>query len=131
MLTESSVSLLTGTFPGVTQRRIMLIGSSVSLLTGTFPWLLNYRGGQVALFNVFSLLGQAQVCNTCELPPYWIIPGFNCVYTKDNTLKIHVVPRAYIYMQIRLDLAKKLTERNAVTFPVTIPTQKFNIEYCN
>ena len=29
---------------------------------------------------------------TCELLPYWIIPGFNCVNTKENTLKIHVVP---------------------------------------
>ena len=39
----------------------MLTESSVSLLTGTFPGLLNYREGQVVLFNVFSLLGQAQV----------------------------------------------------------------------
>ena len=29
---------------------------------------------------------------TCELPPYWIIPGFSCVNTKENTLMIHVVP---------------------------------------
>ena len=28
---------------------------------------------------------------TRELPPYWIIPGFNCVNTKENTLMIHVV----------------------------------------
>ena len=26
-----------------------------------------------------------------ELPPYWIIPGFNCVNTKENTSMIHVV----------------------------------------
>ena len=38
----------------------MLTENSVSLLTGTFPGLLNYRGGQVVLGNVFSL-GQAQV----------------------------------------------------------------------
>ena len=37
----------------------MLTESSVSFLT--FPELLNHRGGQVVLFNVFSLLGQAQV----------------------------------------------------------------------
>ena len=69
----------------------MLTESSVSLLARTFPGLLNYRGGQV----VFSLLGQAHVAiligGTCELPPYWIIPGFNCVNTKENTLMIHVV----------------------------------------
>ena len=35
--------------------------SSASLLTGTFPGLLNYRGGQVVLVNVFALLGEAQV----------------------------------------------------------------------
>ena len=39
----------------------MLIENSVSLLTGTFPGLLNNRGGQVVLFNVFSLLRQAEV----------------------------------------------------------------------
>ena len=39
----------------------MLTESSVSLLTGTFPGLLIYRGGQVLLVNVFSFLGQAQV----------------------------------------------------------------------
>ena len=52
---------LLGHSQGVTQRRIKLTESSVSLLTGTFPRLLNYRGGQVVLFNIFSLLGQAQV----------------------------------------------------------------------
>ena len=39
----------------------MFTKSSVSLLTGTLPELLNYRGGQVVLFNVFSLPGQVQV----------------------------------------------------------------------
>ena len=41
----------------------MLTESSVSLLTGIFPGLPTciYRGGQVVLVNVFSLLGQAQV----------------------------------------------------------------------
>ena len=39
----------------------MLTESSVSFLTGTFPGLLNYRGGHVVLFNVFSVLGEAQV----------------------------------------------------------------------
>ena len=29
---------------------------------------------------------------TCELPPYLIIPGFNCVNAKENSLMIHVVP---------------------------------------
>ena len=46
---------LPGYSQGIVQRRIMLTESSVSLLTGTFPGLLNYRGGQVVLFNVFSL----------------------------------------------------------------------------
>ena len=46
---------------GVIQRRIMLTESSVSLLTGTFLGLLNYRGGQVMLVDVFFLLGEAQV----------------------------------------------------------------------
>ena len=39
----------------------MLTESSVSLLTGIFPGLLIYRGGQVVLVNVLSLLGQAHV----------------------------------------------------------------------
>ena len=52
---------LLGHSQGVIQRRIMLTESSVSLRGGTFPGLLNYRGGQVVLVNVFSLLGQAQV----------------------------------------------------------------------
>ena len=39
----------------------MLTESSVSFLTGIFPGLLIYRGGQVVLVSVFSLLGQAQV----------------------------------------------------------------------
>ena len=39
----------------------MLTESSVPLLTGTFPGLLNYRGGQVVLVNVFSSLAQAHV----------------------------------------------------------------------
>ena len=65
--------------------------SSVSLLTGAFLGLLNYRGGQVVLVNVFSLQGQAQVTilhkrGNRELPSYWIIPGFNCVNTKENIL---------------------------------------------
>ena len=76
----------------------MLTESSVLLLTGTFPGLLNYRGGHVVLVNVF---GQALIGSTRELPPYWIIPGFNCVNTKENTLMIHVVPTGtypfYIY----------------------------------
>ena len=97
---------LLGHSQGVIQRRIMLTESSASLLTGTFPGLLNYRGGQIVLVNVFSFLGQAQVAilhrrYTRELPPYWIIPGFNCVNTKENTLMIHVVPTGtypgYIY----------------------------------
>ena len=43
MLTESSVSLLTGIFQGVNviQRRIMLTESSVSLLTGIFQGCLS------------------------------------------------------------------------------------------
>ena len=52
---------LLGHSQGVIQRKIMLTKSSVSLFTGTFPGLLNYRGGQVVLVNVLSLLGQAQV----------------------------------------------------------------------
>ena len=72
----------------------MLTEYSVSLLTGTFPGLFNYRGGQVVLFNVFSLLGQAQVAILHRSYPlaYWIIKGFNCVNTKENILMIHVVP---------------------------------------
>ena len=38
---------------------------------------------------------------TRALPPYWIIPGFKCVNTKENSLMIHVVPTGtnpvYIY----------------------------------
>ena len=85
------------------QRRIMLNESSVSLLTGTFPGLLSYRESQIVLVNVFSSLGQAQVAilhrrYTRELPPCWIIPGFDCVNTKENTLMVHVVPTGtYIY----------------------------------
>ena len=51
---------LLGHSEGVILRRIMLTESSVSLLTGAFQGLLNYRGGQV-LVNVLSLLQQAQV----------------------------------------------------------------------
>ena len=84
----------------------MLTESSVSLLTRTFPRLLNYRGGQVVLVNVFSLLARLQYIvlhtrGTHELPPYWIFPRFNCVNTKENTSMIHVVPTGtypvYIY----------------------------------
>ena len=93
----------------------ILTESSVSLLTGTFPRLLIYRGGQVVLSSVFTLPGQAHarrqyfIGSTCELSPYWIIPGFNCVNTKENTLMIHVVPAGtfpiYIYAnQIGLGL---------------------------
>ena len=39
----------------------MLTESSISLLTRTSPGLLNYFGGQVVLFSVLSLLGQVQV----------------------------------------------------------------------
>ena len=34
----------------------MLTESSASLLAEKFPGLLNYKGGQVVLVNVFSLL---------------------------------------------------------------------------
>ena len=52
--------------------------------------------------------------------------------TKEYTLIIHVdrtgtYPVYNTYMQIRLDLAHKLSEHNAFTFPITIPTQEFNI----
>ena len=40
---------------------IMLSESSVSLFTGTFPGLHNCRGGQVVLLNVFFLLVKAHV----------------------------------------------------------------------
>ena len=74
---------------------------------------------------------QCFIRSTCELPPYWIIPGFNCVNTKENTLMIHVVSYQFTNMQIRLDLAYKLSEHNAFTFPITIPTHKFNIAIIN
>ena len=51
---------LLGHSQGVIQK-IMLTESSVSLLTGVFPGLLIYRGGQVVSVNEFSLLGQSQV----------------------------------------------------------------------
>ena len=60
---------LLGHSQGVIQRRSMLTESSVSLLTGTFLGLLNYRGGQVVLVNVFSLLGQAQFAMLCRRYP--------------------------------------------------------------
>ena len=67
----------------------MLTESSVSLFTGIFPGLFNYRRGQVVLVNVFSLLRlQYFIGDTCELPSYWIIPRFNCVNTKENTLNV-------------------------------------------
>ena len=47
---------------GAIQRRIMLTESSVSLLTGSVRGLLNYRGGQVVLVNV--LTGTSPGCNT-------------------------------------------------------------------
>ena len=34
----------------------------------------------------------------------------------------------FTYMHIRLDFSDKLSEKNAFAFPITIPTQKFNIE---
>ena len=117
--------------------------------------------GELCLLRVqyHSLLGHSQCCSTtegvrlccsmyspywdkprlqyfiggiCELPPYWIIPGFNCVNTMEVTLMIHVAPTGtcrtqFTNMQIRLDLAYILSEHNALTFPITIPTQKFNI----
>ena len=45
--------------------------------------------------------------------------------TKENTLVTYVVPTGK--MQIRLDFACKHLEHNAFTFPITSPTQKFNI----
>ena len=107
----------------------MLTESSVSLLTGIFPKLLIYRGGQAVLVNVFSLLGQT-VLHRRYLRATWNIPGFNCVNTKENTLKNHVVPTGTypVYnTEIRLDLVYKLLEQIASTFPITIPTHKFNI----
>ena len=55
----------------------MLTESSVSLLTGTFPGLLNCRGGQVVLFNVFSLLRQAQaaILHSPEVPVSYLLTG--------------------------------------------------------
>ena len=48
----------------------MLTESLVSLLTGIFPGLLIYRGGQVVLFNVFSLcLSQFQLGTSTGQPP--------------------------------------------------------------
>ena len=50
--------------------------------------------------------------------------------TKENTLKNHVVPTGTypVYnMETRFDLAYKLLEHNAFTFPITIPRHKFNI----
>ena len=83
------------------------------------------------LVNVLSLLGQSQVAVLHRrYPPCWIIPGFNCVNTKQNSLKNHVVPAGTypVYnMQIRLDLAHKLLEHNANNNPITIPTHKLNI----
>ena len=45
----------------VIQRMIVHTDSSVLLFIGTFPGLLNYRGCQVVLFDVFSLLEQVWV----------------------------------------------------------------------
>ena len=68
--------------------------------------------------------------STCELSPYWIISGSNCVNTKENTLRFMLFLLGNIQftnMQIRLDLAHKLLEHIAFTFTITIPTHKFNI----
>ena len=61
---------------------------------------------------------------TSELPPYWIIPGFYCVNTQDNTLISYVVLTGTSPVkenkQNLLDLAYKLLEQNAFTFPIEI-----------
>ena len=66
---------------------------------------------------------------TSELSPYWIIPGSNCMNTKENTstFTLFLVGHTqFTNMQIRLDLAYKLLENIAFTFPITIPTHKLN-----
>ena len=48
---------------------------------------------------------------TCELSPYWIIPGSNSVNTKENTLRFMLSllgHTQFTNMQIGLDLAYKL-----------------------
>ena len=50
--------------------------------------------------------------------------------TKENTFRIMFVPTGTypVYnMEIRLDLAYRLLEHNAFTFPITVPTHKSNI----
>ena len=65
---------------------------SVSLLTGTFPGLLIYRGGQVLLYLVYSPYWDKPrlpyfIGGTCELPPCWIIPRFYCEYIGEHVNK--------------------------------------------
>ena len=91
MLTESSVSLLTGIFQcvNVIQRRIMLTESSVSLLTGIFQGCLSTEEVRLCK-SVHSPYWDKPrlhyfIGGTCELSPYWNIPGSNCVNTKENT----------------------------------------------
>ena len=74
MLTESSVSLL------IEHAQSCLTTEEVRLCYSMYsPYWVKRR---LQLF----------IGGTRKLPPYWIIPGFNCVNTKENTLMIHVVP---------------------------------------
>ena len=85
------------------------------------------------LVNVFSYWDKPSlhylIRGTCELSLYWIIPGSNCVNIKKNTLRFMLSllgHTQFTNMQIRLDLAYKLREHTAFTFPITIPTHKLN-----
>ena len=97
-----------------TSPMLLLVVSLTSLLTQSRLYT-----GELCLLRVqyHSLLGHSQGCftpevrlcylmfspywdkprlqyfigGTHELPPYWIIPGFNCVNTKENTLIIHAI----------------------------------------
>ena len=78
---------------------------------------------------IFSGIAHYFIGGTCELSPYWIIPGSNCVNTKENTLRFMLSLLGHTQftdMQIRLDLAYKLLEHIVFTFPITIPTHKLN-----
>ena len=63
---------------------------------------------------------------------FTIIPGSNCVNTKENTSRFMLSllgHTQFTNMQIRLDLAYKRLEHIAFTFPITIPTHK--PQYCD
>ena len=66
---------------------------------------------------------------TCELSLYWIIPGSNCVNTKETTKEIHVVPTGtypvYKYAN-QIGFGLQTFGAYCLHIPKTIPIHKLN-----